>query len=83
MGVDAMHFLGFRKYAAKRAARTFFEYDEKNLKYLSSLKLNSSEYISTAKKYIEELESLIQSGEVQILEEQESNIKNYINRRKK
>jgi hypothetical protein len=28
---------------------------------LSSLKLNSSEYISTAKKYIEELESLIQS----------------------
>ncbi len=61
MGVDAMHFLGFRKYAAKRAARTFFEYDEKNLKYLSSLKLNSSEYISTAKKYIEELESLIQS----------------------
>lgn len=39
--------------------------------------------VSPRKVNIEELESLIQSGEVQILEEQETNIKQYINRRKK
>lgn len=60
LGVDAMALLGFRLYTAKRLARTFLKHDENNLKKLASIR-NEEEYISTAKKYIEEIELVIQA----------------------
>ena len=60
MGVDAMSLLGYRKYTAKRLARTFFKHDENNLKKLSAIR-DADEYVVEAKKYIEEIEMIIQS----------------------
>ena len=55
-----MSLLGIRKYTAQRLARTFFKYDEENLKKLSSIR-DPDEYLSEAKKYIEEIEVVLQS----------------------
>ncbi|HYH16920.1 MAG TPA: NAD-binding protein, partial [Flavisolibacter sp.] len=60
MGVDALGILGFRNYTATRLAHTFRKHDEKTLKKLASIR-NQEEYILEAKKYIEELELIIQS----------------------
>jgi monovalent cation:H+ antiporter-2, CPA2 family len=60
VGVDAMTILGYRKYTAKRMARTFLKHDELNLKRLASIR-NPEEYINTARQYIEELELVIQA----------------------
>lgn len=60
LGVDAMKILGYRAYTAKRLAQTFFKYDEQKLKQLASIR-NEEEYIIEAKKYIEELELIIQT----------------------
>jgi Trk K+ transport system NAD-binding subunit len=60
LGVDVMSMLGYRKYSAKRLARTFFKHDERNLKILSSIR-DPDEYILEAKKYIEELEVVLQA----------------------
>jgi len=60
VGVDVMSLLGIRKYTAQRLARTFFKYDEENLKKLSSIR-DPDEYLSEAKKYIEEIEVVLQS----------------------
>lgn len=59
MGVDALTLLGHRAYTAKRLARTFLKHDEKNLKKLAAIR-NEEEYISEARKYIEEIEMIIQ-----------------------
>lgn len=60
LGVDAMKILGYRAYTAKRLAQTFFKYDEQKLKQLAAIR-NEEEYIIEAKKYIEELELIIQT----------------------
>lgn len=60
LGVDAMKILGYRAYTAKRLAQTFFKYDEQKLKELAAIR-NEDEYIIEAKKYIEELELIIQT----------------------
>jgi Trk K+ transport system NAD-binding subunit len=60
VGVDALTLLGHRAYTAKRLARLFLKYDEKNLKKLASIH-NEEEYISKIRKYIEEIELIIQS----------------------
>lgn len=60
MGVDTMTMLGYRAYTAMRLARTFIRHDERNMKKLASIR-NESEYIVEARKYIEELELIIQS----------------------
>ena len=60
MGVDAMTLLGFRAYTAKRLARTFLKHDESNLKKLAAIR-NREEYIMEARKYIEEIEMIIQA----------------------
>jgi monovalent cation:proton antiporter-2 (CPA2) family protein len=65
VGVDAMHFLGFRNYTAKRAARQFLRLDEANLKKLSSIR-DPDEYINTAREKIEELEQTLQSDIMQL-----------------
>lgn len=59
MGIDAMTLLGYRKYTAKRLANRFLKQDELNLKKLSSIR-DEEEYISEAKKYIEEIEVMLQ-----------------------
>ncbi len=58
VGVDALKFLGYRSYNAKRAARTFYLQDEQNLKTLSSIR-DKNHYIHTAKELIEELEKTL------------------------
>jgi hypothetical protein len=60
LGVDAMTLLGHRKYTAKRLAKTFLKLDEKNLKKLASIR-NREEYITTIRKYIEEIELIVQA----------------------
>jgi monovalent cation:H+ antiporter-2, CPA2 family len=60
LGVDAMTLLGYRKYTAKRLAKTFLKLDEKNLKKLASIR-NEDEYITTVRKYIEEIELIVQA----------------------
>jgi monovalent cation:H+ antiporter-2, CPA2 family len=60
LGVDVMSLLGYRKYSAKRLARTFFKHDEQNLKKLSSIR-DQEEYITESKKYIEEIEVVLQA----------------------
>lgn len=59
VGVDAMTILGFRKYTVHRMAKTFIKQDELNLKQLSSIR-DREEYITEVKKYIEELEVVMQ-----------------------
>jgi len=59
VGVDAMSILGFRKYTALRLAKTFIKQDELNLKKLAAIR-DREEYITEVKKYIEELESIMQ-----------------------
>jgi Trk K+ transport system NAD-binding subunit len=60
LGVDAMKILGYRAYTAKRLAQTFLKYDEQRLKQLAAIR-NREEYIIEARKFIEELELIIQS----------------------
>jgi monovalent cation:H+ antiporter-2, CPA2 family len=60
LGVDAMTLLGHRKYTAKRLAKIFLKLDEKNLKKLASIR-NQEEYITAVRKYIEEMELVIQA----------------------
>jgi monovalent cation:proton antiporter-2 (CPA2) family protein len=60
VGVDVMSLLGYRKYTAKRLARTFFKHDEENLKKLSAIR-DPEEYVSESKKYIEEIEVVLQA----------------------
>jgi voltage-gated potassium channel Kch len=60
LGVDAMTLLGHRTYTAKRLARTFQKHDEINLKKLAAIR-NPDEYIVESRKFIEELELIIQS----------------------
>ncbi len=63
VGVDVMRFLGYRAYAAQRAAHMFLKYDEAKLKELAAVK-NQDEYISRARGYIEELERLLQADKL-------------------
>ena len=60
MGVDALTILGYRRYTASRLAKTFIRHDEQSLKKLASIR-NQDEYITTARKYIEELEVILQT----------------------
>ena len=60
VGVDAMTLLGYRAYTAKRLARTFLKHDEANLKKLAAIR-NEEEYIIEARRFIEEIEMIIQA----------------------
>lgn len=60
MGVDVMRMLGHRSYAANRAARTFRRYDEQKLKELAAI-ADEKEYVLTARKYIEEIETILRA----------------------
>jgi monovalent cation:proton antiporter-2 (CPA2) family protein len=60
VGVDALRFLGYRHYNAKRAARTFLKADEQNLKKLASIR-DTNLYIHTAKELIQELEATLRT----------------------
>jgi Trk K+ transport system NAD-binding subunit len=64
VGVDAMKFLGYRRYSAQRAARTFFKMDEANLKKLAAIR-DPDDYILEAKANIEELEKMLQADMTQ------------------
>jgi CPA2 family monovalent cation:H+ antiporter-2 len=60
VGVDAMKILGYPPEVADRSAKTFFIHDEKALKRLSTIR-NDEEYISAARKNMEELTMLVQA----------------------
>lgn len=60
VGVDVMKILGFRAEVADTAAKTFFTHDEKALKYLSTIR-NDEEYITAARRNMEELTRLVQA----------------------
>ena len=60
VGVDTMSLLGYRKYAARHLANTFFKYDEQALKKLSAIR-DQEVYINEVRRTTEELELLMQS----------------------
>lgn len=60
VGVDAMTILGYNTQSARRLAAIFFRHDENNLKKLAAIR-NEEQYTIQAKKYIEELELIIQA----------------------
>jgi CPA2 family monovalent cation:H+ antiporter-2 len=60
LGTDAMTILGHRAYTAKRLAKTFLKHDEDNLKKLAAIR-NQEEYITTIRKYIEEIEEIVRA----------------------
>jgi monovalent cation:H+ antiporter-2, CPA2 family len=60
MGVDALKLLGMRAYTAHRRALTFLRHDERSLKQLAAIR-NDEEYITEARKFIEEIELIIQA----------------------
>jgi CPA2 family monovalent cation:H+ antiporter-2 len=62
MGVDVMKMLGYAPEVTDRLAKRFFEHDEKTLKRLSTIR-NDEEYISAARKVVEELELLMKEDE--------------------
>jgi voltage-gated potassium channel Kch len=63
LGVNAMKMLGYTPTVADRAAKTFFTHDEKALKYLSTIR-NDEEYITAARRNMEELIRLVQADRV-------------------
>lgn len=62
LGVDVMKMLGYAPEVTDRLAKRFFEHDEKTLKRLSTIR-NDEEYISAARKVVEELELLMKEDE--------------------
>lgn len=60
MAADALHQLGFRRYQALRAAKTFRRHDERYLRELAAMRHDRKELIRGAKQRIEDLEKLLQ-----------------------
>jgi CPA2 family monovalent cation:H+ antiporter-2 len=63
MGEDVLNKLGFRAHTMHRLAAQFKKYDEESLKILVNFKNDQKEYLSTAKRHIEQQESIL-SGEL-------------------
>ncbi|WP_439474499.1 monovalent cation:proton antiporter-2 (CPA2) family protein [Algoriphagus formosus] len=63
MGEDVLKKLGFRAHTMHRLAAQFKKYDEESLKILVNFKNDQKEYLSTAKRHIEQQESIL-SGEL-------------------
>ncbi|WP_266364079.1 monovalent cation:proton antiporter-2 (CPA2) family protein [Tellurirhabdus rosea] len=61
MGVDALRLLGMRAYHSERLARLFRRHDEAALQELASVRRDSRQYFSTARRRIRELEQLLGS----------------------
>jgi monovalent cation:H+ antiporter-2, CPA2 family len=64
MGRDVLTFLGYRAYMVQRASQMFFKYDERVMKELAAIKLDSEEYVVKAREYVEEQERLLQADKV-------------------
>lgn len=60
-GVDALRALGFRSYQAYRASMTFRQHDERSVAELRPLRHDRKNYISHARRKIEDLEQLLLS----------------------
>jgi voltage-gated potassium channel Kch len=61
MGADALRTLGFRAHQAHRAAQRFLRYDEESLRELTERRGDTAQYMSAARRRIEELERLLLS----------------------
>ena len=59
MGVRALRLLGFRAYQAQRAALTFRHHDEMALRELAMMRHDQPRYIDTARRRIEDLETMM------------------------
>ncbi|MES2891800.1 MAG: monovalent cation:proton antiporter-2 (CPA2) family protein [Bacteroidota bacterium] len=60
VGVDAMTFLGHNSLEASRWAKTFFDEDERRLKYLSSIS-DDNEYVNAVRQNTEEVEATLKA----------------------
>ncbi len=60
-GLDILRTLGFRSYQAHRATRTFRHHEVESINELRHLRHDSKEYISLARRKIEDLEQLLLS----------------------
>jgi len=60
LGAEALRLLGFRAFHAERAAQTFLRYDEESVRHLTRWRSEDrSEYLSEARRRIEELERML------------------------
>lgn len=58
---DVLQMLGKRRYTLHRQAQKFIKYDEESMRRLVEQNLNSAEYISKARKEIEQQEELLRA----------------------
>ncbi len=62
VGVDALHYLGFRAYHSHRSARQFLRHDLESLRELTAdRKVSQARYLTAARKRIEDLERLLEA----------------------
>jgi CPA2 family monovalent cation:H+ antiporter-2/glutathione-regulated potassium-efflux system protein KefB len=59
LGADALHVLGVRAHAARRATQRFLRHDEESLRQLTAERADRGRYVSAARRRIEELERLL------------------------
>jgi monovalent cation:H+ antiporter-2, CPA2 family len=60
-GTEALHMLGFRAYAAQRAAQTFLRHDTRSMRELTLVREDRSVYISAARERIAALEQMMRA----------------------
>jgi monovalent cation:proton antiporter-2 (CPA2) family protein len=60
-GTDALKLLGFRAYAAQRAAQQFLHHDERSMRELTTMRGDGAGYISAARARIAALEQMLQA----------------------
>src|SRR5688572_7769232 len=61
MSIDALHELGMEEHRARRVARIFREHDEASVREMALLPDDDEEYVSVARKHVENLERALQS----------------------
>ena len=71
LGTDALSFLGFRKYQAKRSAKTFRKADERYLRELAEMRHDDKELISGARSRIKALEQRMQKEQEEVGKDQD------------
>lgn len=71
-GTDALRLLGFRAYAAQRAAQKFLQHDIKSMRELTTIRGDGAGYISAARARIAALEQMLRADREDLSAERDS-----------
>ena len=68
LGADVLTLLGFRAFQAERAVEKFLRHDEESLRHLAGWREDRSQFITEARRRIEELEQILRAdmGEAEL-----------------